>query len=213
MPADLLNRLRRKFLLEPAGYGRPLSKETLDGEYRGGAWAHFHAPAELPRQLLVAGLAATLHPQPRVLDVGCGSGLMARLLQAHQPRRYLGIDLSDEGLALARALALPGAEFRAENFETWRPSEMFDVIILSECVGYARDPGALVQGLFPALAADGHLIISYYRSGHWEALWRRIETGTTARQTTTLSNPEGQTWDIKVLQPRPLQPQAAKGTP
>ncbi|MEN9662533.1 MAG: hypothetical protein RL324_1482 [Verrucomicrobiota bacterium] len=213
MPADLFTRLRRKFLLEPAGYGRPLPKEILDGEYRGGAWSHFHAPAELPRQLLVAGLAGKLHPQPRVLDVGCGSGLMAKLLQPHQPRRYLGIDLSDEGLTLARALALPGAEFRAENFETWRPAETFDIIILSECVGYARDPGALVQALLPALAPGGHLIISYYRSGHWKALWRRIEAGATVQTTTTLANPEGQTWDIKVLQSRPPQPQAAKRTP
>ena len=44
MPANLLSRLRRKFLLEPAGYGRPLSKETLDGEYRGGAWSQVLQP-------------------------------------------------------------------------------------------------------------------------------------------------------------------------
>jgi trans-aconitate methyltransferase len=213
MSANLLSRLRRKFILDPAGYGRPLSREVLDGEYRGGAWAHFDSLAEQPRQLLVAGLAGTLHPRPRVLDIGCGSGLMARLLQPHQPARYLGIDLSEEGLARARALALPGAEFRAADFETWRPAETFDVLILSECVGYAHDPGALVGGLLPALAAGGHVIVSYYRSGHWEALWRRVEAVTTVLTTTTLSNPQGQTWDIKLLQPPGTPPANGAETP
>jgi SAM-dependent methyltransferase len=213
MPANLISRLRRKFILDPAGYGRPLSREVLDGEYRGGAWAHFDSLAERPRQLLVAGLAGTLHPRPRVLDIGCGSGLMAQLLQPYQPARYLGIDLSEEGLARARALGLPGAEFLAASFETWRPAETFDVVILSECVGYARDPGALVGGLLPALAGGGHAIVSYYRSGHWEALWRRIEAAATVLSTTTLSNPQGQTWDIKLLQPRAGTPSASPGTP
>jgi SAM-dependent methyltransferase len=203
MSASLISRIHRRLFLDPAGYGRPLPREVLDGEYRSGAWSHFDALAERPRQLLVAGLAASLHPRPRVLDVGCGSGLLASLLQPHQPQRYLGIDLSGEGLARARALAVPQAEFLAEDFETWRPAEIFDVIILSECVGYARDPGALVSGLLPALAADGHFLVSYYRSGHWEALWRRIEAVASVISATTLSNPQGQTWDIKTLQPRP----------
>jgi 2-polyprenyl-3-methyl-5-hydroxy-6-metoxy-1,4-benzoquinol methylase len=211
MSADLLDRIRRKLFLDRAGYGRPLPREVLDGEYRGGAWAHFDSPAELPRQVLVAGLAGSLHPRPRVLDVGCGSGLMAELLQPHRPASYLGIDLAEEGLNRARARALPGAEFRAANFEEWRPeSGAYDVVILSECVGYAHDPGALVRRLLPGLAAGGHVIVSYYRSGHWPALWRRLEAAGAVVSATTLSNSKGQTWDIKVLQPRPSIPGATQ---
>jgi SAM-dependent methyltransferase len=207
MPADLITRIRRKLFLDRAGYGRPLPREVLDGEYRGGAWAHFDAPAELPRQLLVAGLAGSLHPRPRVLDVG--SGLMAALLQPHQPARYLGIDLAEEGLARARARAVPGAEFLAADFEEWRPAPgAFDVIILSECAGYAHDPGALVRHLLPGLAAGGHVLVSHYRSGHWAALWARLEAAAAVVSASTLANPQGQTWDIKVLQPLPGAPRA-----
>jgi SAM-dependent methyltransferase len=199
--SNLFTRLRRKFFLDRAGYGRPVPPAIFDGEYTSGAWAHFGHDAELARQVLVAGLAAHLHPHPAVLDLGCGSGRLAQLLQPFQPRRYLGVDISPAGLALARGLVLEGCEFVEADFESWRAPEPFETICFSECLGYARDPGALVAAFAPALTAGGHFIISYYRSGHWEAIWRRIDAHARTLEGTVVSNSRGQTWDIRVLQP------------
>ena len=198
---DLLARLRRKFLLEPAGYGRPVDQATADQEYRSGAWAHFHGPTELPRQSVVVGYVTALHKNPTILDLGCGSGRLAQLFQPHPFRRYLGVDLSVEGIRMARDLKLARCEFTEGNFETWRPAEKFDVLIFSECIGYADDPGALVAAFLPFLAPGGTVVISHFRFGPWPAHWRRVEKHVTPFAATTVANEQGQTWDIKLLRP------------
>lgn len=202
---DLLDKLRRRFLLKPAGYGRPLDQAAADGEYRSGAWAHFHQLPELPRQSVIVGYVTALHQNPSILDLGCGSGRLAQLFQPHPFRRYLGVDLSPEGLRMARDLQLARCEFAEGNFETWRPAEKFDVIIFSECIGYAKDPGALVAAFIPWLAPGGTVVISHSRFGHWEAHWRRVHQHLTAFEAATVANERGQTWDIKLLRP-PVSP-------
>jgi len=199
--ASFFDRLLHKFVRARQGYGRPLPKAVLDGEYTSGAWSHFHELPELGRQVLVAGLVTQMHPHAAVLDLGCGSGRLAQLFQPFRLRRYLGVDLSTEGLARARALNLAGCEFVEGNFETWRPSEKFEVILFTECIGYARDPGALVAAFLPWLAPGGHVIISHFRFGHWPAHWRRIAHHTQVIEANTVTNSRGQTWDIKILQP------------
>lgn len=199
---NLLQKLRRKFLLEPAGFGRPLPPEVLDREYRSGAWAHFHQLPELPRQSVVVGYVSQLYPAPAILDIGCGSGRLAQLFQPHPFRRYLGVDVSAEGIRLARALGLARTEFQEGDFESWRPVEPFDVIMFIECIGYARDPGALVADFIPRLAPGGMFVISHFRFGHWAAHWQRVQRHLSPFEETTVANARGQTWDIKLLRPR-----------
>lgn len=198
---DFLTRLRLKLGLVPAGYGRPIDRAALDGEYRSGAWAHFHQLPELPRQSVIVGYVAQLHQNPGILDLGCGSGRLAQLFQPHPFQRYLGVDLSAEGIRMARALPLVRCEFAEGNFETWRPAEKFDVIVFSECIGYARDPGALVAAFVPWLASGGTVVISHFRYGEWQAHWRRVESHLQVFEATTVANERGQTWDIKLLRP------------
>lgn len=200
---SLFARLVRKFIQAPRGFGRPIPPAALDGEYLSGAWAHFHQLPELPRQSVIVGYVSQLHKQPAILDIGCGSGRLAQLFQSHPTRRYLGVDLSGEGIRMARALNLAGCEFTEGNFETWRPAEKFDVIIFSECIGYADDPGAMVAGFLPWLAPGGTVVISHFRFGHWAAHWRRVEKHLAVFEATTVANDRGQTWDIKLLRPLP----------
>lgn len=200
--SGLLARVWHRLRLAPAGHGRPMPPVVADAEYTTGAWSHFQASRELARYLVLAGTIAELHPRGIVLDLGCGTGRLAQLLMPHQPRRLVGVDFSVEAVRRARELALPQCEFLAADFESWHPAEKFDAIVLNEVVGYARDPGALVAAFLPALRPGGHVLISYYRSGHWAAIWRRIECHVEPVETTTLTNARHQTWDIKVLRPR-----------
>lgn len=199
---DFIKRARRKFLLAPAGYGRPIPKEVLDREYSSGSWAHFRELPELARQSVVVGAVTSLFPNPAILDLGCGSGRLAQLFQPHPFRHYLGVDISTEGLRLARELKLSRSEFIEGNFETWRPTEQFDAILFSECIGYAADPGATTAAFMPFLTPGGTVVISHFRFGHWEAHWRRVERHLSPFDSTTVTNIRGQTWDIKLLRPR-----------
>jgi trans-aconitate methyltransferase len=198
---DLLTRLKYKYFEAPAGYGRPIPREAADAEYASGAWRHFHELPELARQAVIVVTVSQLHQNPAVLDVGCGSGKLAQLFQPYPCRRYLGVDFSTEGIRLARTLGLKGCEFVEGDFTTWRPKEMFDVIIFSECLGYAPDPGALTVAFLPFLMPVGQMIVSHFRFGHWQAFWRRLARHLRTLESTTLTNARGQTWDVKVLQP------------
>ena len=195
---SLLQRLSQRFIKARLGCGRPVNQAAVDGEYRSGAWAHFHQLPELPRQSVITGYVTQLHRNPAILDLGCGSGRLAQLFQPHPFRRYLGVDLSAEGIRMSRELQLTGCEFVQGNFETWRPAETFDVIMFSECIGYAVDPGALVAAFLPWLA-PGTVVISHFRHGHWRAHWRRIEQHVQAFASISVANAQDQTWDIKLL--------------
>ena len=50
-------------------------------------------------------------PDKDILEIGCGSGYAAALLQYLKPRSYIGIDLMPEQIELARKRNIPNAEF------------------------------------------------------------------------------------------------------
>jgi SAM-dependent methyltransferase len=66
-----------------------------------------------------------------VLDVGCGTGGLTRLLAA-RARRVIGIDLSPEMVRMARLRStdLSNIEFQVEDVNEWRfPPDAFDAIV------------------------------------------------------------------------------------
>jgi SAM-dependent methyltransferase len=199
----LNDRIARKIFRDRAGYGRPIPKEALDLEYRMGHWDHFFAFDELPRNLVLAGVMNHLFKRPSVLDLGCGSGRLAAVFQTYPFSRYLGVDLSSEGVARARALNLPSMDFIEGDFETWRPDSCFDAIVFNECIGYARDPAATLKSFGPHLTEGGSFFLSHFRFGNYAAQWRRMERVCSLAAATAVMSPKGQVWDIKVLRPRP----------
>lgn len=199
---NLWQRAVRRFVLVPAGYGRPAESAVMDREYTSGAWSHFRADAEHQRYQAIVDLLAARPGNPSVLDLGCGSGRLAELLQPLPVSRYLGVDLSPAGLELARALQLPRGEFVEGDFEVWTPANAYDVIVFSECIGYADDPCRLVSRYAPWLAADGIMIVTLFRSESWEARWRRVDRRTETLSAQVVRNDRDQVWDVRVLRPR-----------
>jgi len=137
-----------------------------------------------------------------VLDIGCGSGRLAAVYQVYPCSRYLGVDVSPEGLAKARSLDLPRVEWIEANYETWRPPAQFDAIIFNECIGYAHDPAATLAAFARHLTPTGCFFLSHYRFCSYLAQWRRIETVCETLHATAVLSPQGQIWDIKILRPR-----------
>lgn len=203
--ARLKDRLLQKFVRDPAGYGRPVPTAALDGEYRSGAWDHFFSFAELPRNLVLAGAINHCFPdQPAVLDLGCGSGRLATVFTRYPFSRYLGVDVSPEGVTRARALALPRMEFIVGDYETWRPDGQFDAIAFNECIGYARDPAATLRAFSAHLRPGGRFFLSHFRFGTYAAQWRRMATVCDTVEAAAVTNETGdKIWDIKILNPRP----------
>jgi SAM-dependent methyltransferase len=199
------DRLLQKFVRDPAGYGRPVPAAALDAEYRSGHWDHFFSFEELPRNLVLAGAIHHYFPkEPAVLDVGCGSGRLATVFQRYPFSRYLGVDVSEEGVARARGHGLARMEFTVGNYETWRPDGRFDAIAFNECIGYARDPAATLAAFAAHLQPGGLFFLSHFRFGSYAAQWRRMAGVCDTVAATAVTDATGKrVWDIKVLRPRP----------
>ncbi len=100
----------------------------------------------------------------RVLDVGCGGGLLAEALAEHGAQ-VTGIDLSGGALAVARlhaaerGLAIDYRQVSAEALAEEAP-EAFDVVICMELLEHVPDLAALVQACARLARPGGHLFFS-----------------------------------------------------
>jgi SAM-dependent methyltransferase len=96
-----------------------------------------------------------------VLELGCGTG---ELLDALQPARGVGVDLSENMVKLAKD-SFPDLEFvhgDVENPLTWNINETFDFIIISDLVGLLEDVQTCFEALRPYCTSNTRIIVSYY---------------------------------------------------
>jgi SAM-dependent methyltransferase len=148
---DQNNRLREEFnRWAEAGRGEGMEQD--------------HLPITLP-VLEKMRLAAT----DNVLDVGCGSGWLARRLAERVPEgRVVGMDVSDEMIRVARRTSL---DFENILYATGEVGEIpweanfFNHAISVESAYYWPEPAAGILEIFRVLRPGGAawILINYYR--------------------------------------------------
>jgi len=100
----------------------------------------------------------------RILDVGCGGGILAEAL-AELGARVTAIDLSEASLEVARKHAAGrGLElaYRNESVEAiaGREPQGFDVLTCMEMLEHVPDPAGIVSACSQALKPGGHAFFS-----------------------------------------------------
>jgi SAM-dependent methyltransferase len=146
----------------------------------------------LERQAVLAGLdrhlasVAALPPPTCVLDAGCGSGSMARLLAAHYPNaRVVGVDLRADYLDYARARAeaegLDNLSFQQGDIFSLPFSDgAFDLVWLKYVLQWTKEPALAVAELRRVTKAGGSVVCCNFDGfavTHWpedEALQRDV---------------------------------------
>ena len=100
----------------------------------------------------------------RVLDVGCGGGLLTEAMAA-EGARATGIDLSEQLIDIARLHLLESglqAEYRVVSAEALAAEQpgTFDAVTCMEMLEHVPDPQAIVQACFDVLKPGGSLFLS-----------------------------------------------------
>lgn len=108
-----------------------------------------------------------LIPGDRVLDIACGTGILARVARERlgDDGRVVGIDISPDMLAVARAVA-PGIEWREGNAGALplQEGEQFDLVACQQGLQFFPDKPAAAAQMRRALARGGRLAVATWRS-------------------------------------------------
>jgi len=104
-------------------------------------------------------LAEAVTPGCRVLDVGCGPGLLTRGLE--ESVEVVGVDLSPEMLELARQ-GRPSGTWRVHSYHEPIPEELgrFDVVLAVGCLDFCDDLSRVLHHLAAALKPKGRMLFT-----------------------------------------------------
>ncbi|NDV88720.1 methionine biosynthesis protein MetW [Aurantimonas aggregata] len=123
---------------------------------RAGATATARVDLELIADLVPRGA--------RVLDVGCGDGLLLSLLEQRRGVDGRGIELSQEGVNECVARGLSVIQGDADRDLVHYPDDAFDYVILSQTIQATRNPKTVLAEL---LRIGERAIVSFPNFGHW----------------------------------------------
>lgn len=153
--------------------------ETNDRSERAVGWQLEGNSAEAYERYLVPGMfeswadglvqEAGLQPGDRVLDVGCGTGVVARRAAAElgPDGDVVGLDLNEGMLDVARdESAGIGARIgwrQGDATELPFPNEAFDVVLCQQVLQFVSNPAAALREMRRVLAPDGRLALSAWR--------------------------------------------------
>ena len=141
-------------------------------DYYGTASAKFQPLIEWLVRLVgsrhIRFLCADLQPRARVLDVGCGRGVLLTEL-ADRGFEVHGVEHSEAAMfgadpakiRIARALADAGY-----------PADYFDEVIIWHVLEHLRDPRATLAEVRRIVRPGGRLIVSVPNFGSFQAWWR-----------------------------------------
>jgi len=108
------------------------------------------------------GLISRLEAGIRVADVGCGTGYCITLMARRFPKStFIGYDISEEGIAEARAAArgLANASFVVQDIRRLETPVPFDLVTAFDAIHDQADPAGVIRRVRAALAPGGTFLM------------------------------------------------------
>ncbi len=156
------------------------STDQWTDAYGSGQLEYYGTLDELARYSLLVGYVGFFFPPapertpPRILDVGCGTGLLRARLEAAGVGDYLGVDLSPTAVQAAERRRLPRSRFVVGDVAALDLGR-FDVVVLNEMLYYVEDVDGFLERLGDLLEPSGLLLVSMWRHPGDRSLWRTVD--------------------------------------
>lgn len=119
-------------------------------------------------------IAEMIPENARVLDVGCGEGELLEHLAVTKHVDGRGIELSQQNVNACVAHGLSVVQGDADTDLVEYPSQVFDVVILSQTIQATRAPRSVLTHL---LRIGKRTIVSFPNFGHWRVRLALLTNG------------------------------------
>jgi SAM-dependent methyltransferase len=116
-------------------------------------------------------LRARVRSRRDVLELGCGTG---QILASLDPRRGLGVDVSEEMVQIARA-KFPDLTYEVGDIEHLNVDGRFDYVVMVDLIDHVSDIWAAFGAIQPVFNPRGRLLITTINP-LWEPLYSLAES-------------------------------------
>lgn len=172
--------------------------DKWNAEYARGRWDYLAQIEELSRYALIAGYCHFFEHARRILDLGCGEGVLHRYLRPDAYDQYLGIDISAEAIERAKQRENGKTSFLQADVNAYLPDDRFDLIVFNEVLYYLEEPVQVIENYKGVLSDRGVLIAAMYDSDTSDQAWRLLDKAYTADDEVKVSQKSGYSGKIKV---------------
>ena len=115
-----------------------------------------------------------VRPGARVLDVGCGEGVLLDLLSREKQVDGRGLEISASGVAACMARGLSVVQGDADQDLDHFPDRTFDYAVLSQTLQATRRPRHELDEL---LRIADRAVVSFPNFVHWRVSWSLLHRG------------------------------------
>ena len=132
------------------------------------------SPAEAARREDFRAILRMVKPGARVLDIGCGEGVLLDMLARENNVEGRGLEISPANVSLCLARGLAVVQGDADHDLADFPNGAFDYAVLSQTLQTVRHPRQVLSEL---LRIAERAIVSFPNFGHWRVRWELLTRG------------------------------------